>query len=30
VFARGGKAHLDTLRAWPLKRARMSLERFHV
>jgi beta-fructofuranosidase len=30
VFARGGKAHLDSLRAWPLKPARMSLERFHV
>jgi sucrose-6-phosphate hydrolase SacC (GH32 family) len=30
VFARGGKARLDSLRAWPLKPARMSLERFHV
>ena len=30
VFARGGEAHLDSLRAWPLKPARMSLERFHV
>jgi beta-fructofuranosidase len=30
VFARGGKAHLDSLRAWPLKPARMDLERFHV
>ena len=30
VFARGGKAQLDSLRAWPLKPARMSLERFHV
>jgi beta-fructofuranosidase len=30
VFSRGGKAHLDSLRAWPLKPARMSLERFHV
>ena len=30
VFARGGKAHLDSLRAWPLTPARMSLERFHV
>jgi beta-fructofuranosidase len=29
VFARGGKARLDSLRAWPLKPARMSLERFH-
>jgi len=30
VFARGGKARLDSLRAWPMKPARMSLERFHV
>jgi sucrose-6-phosphate hydrolase SacC (GH32 family) len=30
VFARGGKASLDSLRAWPLKPARISLERFHV
>ncbi len=30
VFARGGKAHLDSLRVWPLKPARMSLDRFHV
>jgi beta-fructofuranosidase len=30
AFARGGKAHLDSLRAWPLKPARLSLERFHV
>ncbi len=30
VFARGGKAHLDSLRAWPIKPTRMSLERFHV
>jgi beta-fructofuranosidase len=30
VFARGGKAHLDSLRVWPMKAARMSLERFHV
>ena len=30
VFARGGEARLDSLRAWPLKPARMSLERFHV
>jgi beta-fructofuranosidase len=30
VFARGGKARLDSLRAWPLRAARMSLERFHV
>jgi hypothetical protein len=30
VFARGGEARLDSLRAWPLKAARMSLERFHV
>lgn len=30
VFARGGKAQLDSLRAWPMKPARMSLERFHV
>jgi beta-fructofuranosidase len=30
VFARGGKAHLNSLRAWPLKPARMSLEHFHV
>ncbi|MCX6628526.1 MAG: GH32 C-terminal domain-containing protein, partial [Candidatus Solibacter sp.] len=29
VFARGGKAQLDSLRVWPLKPARMSLERFH-
>ena len=29
VFARG-KARLDSLRAWPLRPARMSLERFHV
>jgi hypothetical protein len=28
VFARGS-AHLDSLRAWPLRPARMSLERFH-
>ena len=30
VFARGGQARLDSLRAWPLKPARMSLDRFHV
>jgi hypothetical protein len=30
VFARGGKARLDSLRAWPLKPARFSLDRFHV
>ena len=30
VFARGGAAHLDSLRAWPMKPARMDLERFHV
>ena len=30
VFARGGKARLDSLRAWPLKPARMALDRFHV
>ena len=30
VFARGGKARLDSLRAWPLKPARMTLDRFHV
>lgn len=30
VFARGGRARLDSLRVWPLKAARMSLERFHV
>ena len=29
VFARG-KARLDSLRAWPMKAARLSLERFHV
>ena len=30
VFARGGQARLDSLRAWPLKPARFSLDRFHV
>ena len=30
LFARGGQARLDSLRAWPLKPARMSLEHFHV
>jgi beta-fructofuranosidase len=30
VFARGGEARLDSLRAWPLRPARLSLERFHV
>jgi len=30
VFASGGKARLDSLRAWPLKPARMTLDHFHV
>ena len=30
VFLRGGKARLDSLRAWPLKPSRMSLDRFHL
>jgi beta-fructofuranosidase len=30
VFARGGEARLDSLRAWPLSPARFSLDRFRV
>jgi sucrose-6-phosphate hydrolase SacC (GH32 family) len=29
IFARNGKAQLDSLRVWPMRPARMTLDRFH-